>query len=106
MPETPPVITPWAAPAPPTEAALRARYAAEGLAPYRWSNAPGDTYAPHRHGYAKVLYVVAGSITFGLPATGETLPLRAGDRLDLPADVEHDARVGPDGVVCLEAHRA
>ncbi|HEX6123481.1 MAG TPA: AraC family ligand binding domain-containing protein [Ktedonobacterales bacterium] len=106
MGNTTPVITPWPATAPPTEAALRMLYAAEGLAPYRWSNAPSDTYAPHRHAYAKVLYVVAGSITFGLPATGEALPLRAGDRLDLPAGVEHDAHVGPDGVVCLEAHRA
>ena len=28
-----------------------------------------------------------------------------GYRLDLPAGVEHDAVVGPEGVVCLEAHR-
>ena len=28
-----------------------------------------------------------------------------GDRLELPAGVAHNASVGPEGVVCLEAHR-
>jgi hypothetical protein len=32
------------------------------------------------------------------------VPLRDGDRLDLPAGVDHDAVVGPAGVTCLEAH--
>jgi quercetin dioxygenase-like cupin family protein len=52
------------------------------------------------------VYVVRGSITFGLPARGEALELHAGDRLDLPAGVIHDALVGPEGVVCLEGHLA
>jgi quercetin dioxygenase-like cupin family protein len=98
-------MTSWPETASPTEAAIRRIYAAEGLAPYLWSNGPGDVYAPHQHAYAKVLYVVEGSITFGLPATSEKIPMRAGDRLDLPPGVTHDAQVGPSGVVCLEAHR-
>jgi quercetin dioxygenase-like cupin family protein len=76
---------------------------AEGLAPYRWSNGPGDVYGAHTHPYDKVIYVVEGSITFGVP--GRQLELHPGDRLDLPAGTRHDARVGPDGVVCLEGHR-
>jgi quercetin dioxygenase-like cupin family protein len=103
---TQPTITLWAGNEPPTEAAIRWLYGRENLMPYQWGNAPGDTYAAHRHSYAKVIYVVSGSITFGLPATGERLVLRAGDRLDLPAGITHDATVGPDGVTCLEAHRA
>lgn len=94
----------WTDDAPPTEAALRARYARENLTPYEWSNGPGDTYAAHRHGYHKVLFVVRGSITFGLPELGESHTLTAGDRLDLPAGVLHDAVVGAEGVVCLEGH--
>jgi quercetin dioxygenase-like cupin family protein len=78
---------------------------AEGLKPYAWSNAPGDVYAAHTHAYHKVIYVVQGSITFGLPRRGEQVTLRTGDRLDLPAGVAHDAVVGPQGVACLEAHR-
>jgi hypothetical protein len=30
--------------------------------------------------------------------------LAPGERLDLPANVEHNAVVGPKGVTCLEAH--
>lgn len=62
-------------------------------------------YAAHSHSYNKVIYVVQGSITFGLPELGEQLILKAGDRLDLPAGVVHEAVVGAQGVVCLEAHK-
>ncbi len=77
----------------------------EGLSPYSWSNAPHDIYAAHSHSYNKVLYVVQGSITFGLPELGQQLRLNAGDRLDLPAGVVHEAQVGAQGVACLEAHK-
>ena len=83
---------------------LAARLRGEGLDPGRWSNGPGDVYAAHAHGYDKVLACGRGSIVFGLPARGEEVTLEAGDRLDLPAGTEHDARVGPAGVTCLEAH--
>lgn len=83
---------------------LEARLRSEGMAPGRWSNGPGDVYAAHAHAYDKVLVCAAGSIVFGLPRRGEQVPLRVGDRLDLPAGTEHDAIVGPDGVTCLEAH--
>ena len=86
------------------EAGLIARLRAERLDPSAWGNGPSDRYAPHEHGYDKVLVVVAGSIRFGLPGRGETVELALGDRLDLPAGTVHDATVGLDGVTCLEAH--
>ena len=89
----------------PNEATIRHLYASEDLQPYRWSNAPGDAYSAHSHGYHKVIYVLKGSITFGLPDSGHQVTLHAGDRLDLPAGVVHNAIVGLDGVVCFEAHR-
>ena len=97
--------TPWPSSQPPSEQSLRAKMQAERLSPGAWSNGPGDRYAAHRHDYDKVIYVVSGSITFGLPDEGRMLELRAGDRLDLPAGTLHDALVGNEGVVCLEAHR-
>lgn len=81
-----------------------ARLRAEGLEPASWGNGPGDRYAPHEHGYDKLIVVTSGSITFGLPATGTAISLSPGDRLELPAGTEHDAQVGPGGVRCLEAH--
>ncbi|HXF50944.1 MAG TPA: cupin domain-containing protein [Dehalococcoidia bacterium] len=100
-----PEVTPWTGPGPADEETLRAVMEAEGLVPRRWSNGPGDRYAPHDHPYHKVLYCVSGSITFEIVATGERVTLRAGDRLDLPAGVVHAALVGPEGVVCIEAPR-
>ena len=95
----------WAGGEPATEAAIERIFEAEGLQPYRWMNAPGDVYGAHAHRYHKVIYVVSGSITFGLPHTGQSVVLNSGDRLDLPPGVVHDAVVGPQGVVCLEAQR-
>jgi uncharacterized protein YjlB len=77
----------------------------QGLSPYSWSNGSHDVYCAHSHTHDKVIYVVSGSITFGLPAQDRNLILNAGDRLDLPYGTVHDALVGPDGVVCLEGHR-
>jgi len=77
----------------------------EGLLPYRWSNGPGDVYSAHIHDYFKVIFVVSGSITFGFPIDGEPVTLTVGDRLELPAGVKHNAVVGNEGVVCLEARK-
>lgn len=98
-------VTRWTGERAPSEELLRQRLGAEGLEASTWSNAPGDVYGAHRHGYHKVIYVIEGSIVFGLPEQAEELPLEAGDRLDLPVGVLHDAVVGTEGVTCLEAHR-
>lgn len=100
-----PLITPWADSAPPTRSTLWQLMVTEGLDPYAWSNGPYDIYSAHTHSYDKVIYVVQGSITFGLPELGQSLTLKAGDRLDLPAGTVHDAHVGGEGVVCLEGQK-
>ena len=87
------------------ERGLREQFSREALSPYAWSNAPGDTYAAHTHPYDKVICVVRGSITWVLPQTNQEIEPRAGDRLDLPRGIVHAARVGPQGVICLEAHK-
>ncbi len=99
-------VQPWTGADAPTEQAILRALAAEGLRPYRWSNGPGEVYRAHSHPYHKVILVVSGSITFGLPDTGTAVSLQAGDRLDLPPGITHDAVVGRHGVVCLEAQRA
>ena len=99
-------LTRWERPDRPTERELRAILSAEGLAPYAWGNPAGGVYAEHRHPFVKILYCVSGSIRFDLPEEGRALELSPGDRLDLPAQALHGAVVGPDGVVCLEAHRS
>lgn len=100
-----PRVIPWAGSTSPSESTLRQLMVDEGLDPYSWSNGPFDVYSAHSHNYGKVIYVVQGSITFGLPELGKSLTLKAGDRLDLPAGVVHDAHIGSEGVMCLEGHR-
>lgn len=104
MSEQKALVTPWAGADTPEEAEIRRLLAAQGLHPYRWGNGPHDVYNAHTHPFDKVIYVVQGSIVFGLPDTGQELEMFAGDRLDLPRGVQHSAVVGPHGVVCLEAH--
>jgi len=78
----------------------------EGLEPYAWSNGPLVTYAAHEHPYHKVLYVTDGSIVFTLHGpVPKALPLKTGDRMDLPPNTSHSAVVGPSGVTCLEAQK-
>src|SRR5699024_5776065 len=98
------IVTPWTSLKPVSEAGVRRLIAGEGLSAYGWSNAAGDTYVAHAHDYNKVIYVVQGTITFGLTDQNEQVTLAAGDRLYLPAGIRHDARIGPRGVYCLEAH--
>jgi len=100
-----PLVTSWTDSALPDRSTLLQRLADEGLNAYSWSNGPHDVYSAHSHSYNKVIYVVQGSITFGLPELGKQFTLKTGDRLDLPAGVVHDAHVGGQGVVCLEAHK-
>jgi quercetin dioxygenase-like cupin family protein len=97
-------LMPWASAGVPVEPGIRSLMQAEGLSPYAWSNAPHDVYTAHSHTYNKVIYCVSGAITFGLPEQKQQLTLHPGDRLELPAGIVHDAVVGADGVVCLEAH--
>ncbi len=102
--ETTARVTPWVGPELPTEAAIRREMDAEGLRYVKWSNGPLDVYFAHDHPYNKVIYVVAGAITFTLPKDGARFTLKVGDRLDLPAGTIHEAVISTLGVECLEAH--
>jgi quercetin dioxygenase-like cupin family protein len=95
----------WTGKGPPSEADVLNMVAEKGLSGYRWSNHPGDVYGAHSHAFDKIIFVIQGSITFGLPAEEAQVSLNAGDRLDLTRDTVHDAVVGPQGVACLEVHR-
>ena len=81
-------LTPWDGRVLPSEDSIRALVKGFGLDGYIWSNGPHDEYPPHAHGYDKVLFVLAGSITWLLPETRQELTTFAGDRLDLPRAVE------------------
>lgn len=95
----------WSGDSPPSEADVLRMIAEKGLSGYRWSNHPGDDYGEHSHAFHKIIFVIQGSITFGLPLEEIQISLNAGDRLDLARDTVHNAIVGAQGVVCLEIHQ-
>ncbi|HZV52226.1 MAG TPA: AraC family ligand binding domain-containing protein [Candidatus Dormibacteraeota bacterium] len=82
------------------ETGLMRRLRREATGCHSWSNGPGYVYAEHSHPYEKILYCVAGSISFTLP--DRTIHLRPGDRMVLPPGTVHGAVVGPEGVTCIE----
>ena len=86
---------------PPDPGTVEAALRREAHDVYGWSNAPGDRYAEHDHGYTKLLYCTRGSIEFVL-ADGRRVAMRPGDRLVLPPRTRHSARVGPEGCACVE----
>jgi quercetin dioxygenase-like cupin family protein len=88
-------------PVPPEPGAIEAALRREARDVYGWSNAAGDTYGEHEHGYTKVLYCTRGSIDFIL-AGARRVAIKAGDRLVLPPRTRHSAVVGPEGCACVE----
>ena len=86
------------------ESQLRDQLAGEGFTVERWSNGPHAVYGTHDHPYGKVLVVASGSITFTLDDGRRVVAMKPGDRLEVSARMPHSAVVGPEGVVCLEAH--
>lgn len=89
-----------------TKTAIWALMHTEGLQPSIWSSTPNGTYSCQIAPYHRVIWVAEGSITIDLPNEGRQITLQRGDRLDLPPGVIHQALVGPDGMVCLEARRS
>lgn len=73
--------------------------------PYTWSISPGDRNQEIQ-AYDKVVYVVSGSIEFGLPKLGKSVEFGPGDRLDLPSGIQRNAVEGSQAVRCLEGHKS
>jgi hypothetical protein len=72
-------------------------FALRGLRGSSWSAGPGTRFPPHRHERTKHLFVTRGSISFN----GTEVAAPSGVRIS--AGAEHHARVGEDGVDCVEA---
>jgi quercetin dioxygenase-like cupin family protein len=75
----------------------------EGLRPYVWENTPNRRYGVRSHGYAKIMYVIDGTLEITLPDSNQRVVLRPGDRVEIPAGVRHGTNVGTSGSRCLEA---
>lgn len=62
---------------------------------YVWEDGPNAQHPPHRHATETAHIVLKGSIW--VKVNGEEAWYSKGDRFDVPADTEHQAKAGPSG---------
>jgi quercetin dioxygenase-like cupin family protein len=87
-----------------SEAALRRKLEAQGYSVARYVYEPGTVFPDHKHGVDKVDAVVSGR--FRLVIGGHVAVLNAGEWVDVPRGVTHNAAViGHQPVVSLDAVR-
>lgn len=96
-PAVPPEVQRWERATPLTEEEAEARLHQEGYSCYRWYDVPGTSYPRHWHDVDEVIWVLSGEIH--ITVGSETLVIRKGDRLDLPAKLAHTAVVPESGGV-------
>lgn len=98
------IVTRWQAPTLPSPEQLRLIFESEGLSPYVEEFEPGTSIPDHRHPFDEIRIVASGSLFFNV--AGNQLLLRAGDRIDVPANTRHSKAVDGDRpCVCLVANR-
>jgi quercetin dioxygenase-like cupin family protein len=93
----------WTEPDAPAGETLRRRLADEGFESFEWHDPPGADYAPHAHDHDESLWIIDGTIVFGVE--GRDYALGPGDRLMLPAGTVHTARAGRAGARYLIGER-
>jgi quercetin dioxygenase-like cupin family protein len=98
------IVTRWQAPALPAPEQLKMIFEAEGLAPFIEEFAPKAVIPDHRHPFDEIRFVVSGELLLNI--AGNQLLLRAGDRIDIPANTRHSKSVeSANPCVCLVANR-
>jgi quercetin dioxygenase-like cupin family protein len=96
-------VTRWSGGQHPSRSVISRNMQKEGLRPYEWGNSPNHRYGVRSHGYAKIVYVIEGSVEITLPDSNQMVRLRPGDRIEIPAGIRHGAIVGSSGATCVEA---
>jgi len=96
-------LTRWKGGQHPTFETITRKMSEEGLRPYTWQNGPNFRMAARSNGYIKVMYCVEGSLELMLPDINQSVFLRPGDRIELPAGLRHATIIGPNGARCVES---
>lgn len=75
---------------------LERELAREGLGDFFvWRDGPNAFYPNHTHGELTAHIILEGEMT--LTCQGQTRTYHAGERVDVPAQTVHSARMGPQG---------
>src|SRR5262245_17197126 len=80
-----------------SRAEMEKRIRAEGFDPLLIHDQPGYFYSPHEHPETKLLAFVDGSMEVWVKS--QHFLCKSGDKLIIPGNTKHSAKVGADG--CL-----
>lgn len=97
------IITKWQAPIVPTKEQAKIILEAEGLEPFEERFEPQLKVKEHRHPFCEVRMVISGELLFSV--AGNQFLLRAGDRIEIPANTRH-SHSNQEDCLCICAHRA
>lgn len=98
------VVTRWQAPIKPEIKMLKMLLEQEGLEPVEEVYAPQVKIQEHKHPFGEVRIVVSGELLFSI--SGNQFLLRAGDRLEVPANTKHwHINNAQESCVCIYAQR-
>lgn len=97
------IITKWQAPIIPSKEQARIILESEGLEPYEENFEAQLKVKEHRHPFCEVRMVVSGELLFSV--SGNQFLLRAGDKIEIPANTKH-SHSNQDVCVCICAQRA
>jgi quercetin dioxygenase-like cupin family protein len=76
----------------------------EDLEPFEEKFGPQTKIPEHRHPFNEVRMILEGELIFNI--AGNQLLLRAGDRIEIPANTRHSYEVrGRDDCVCICGYR-
>lgn len=85
-------VVSWPATQPiPTQEEVEARIHHEGYESFKWYDVPGMAYPQHAHEQDECLWILKGELV--LEIRGQNYSLKEGDRIYLPAQTPHTARV-------------
>jgi len=98
------VVTRWQAPVLPTPEQIKMIFMSEGLQPEEESLEAKTVIHDHRHPFDEIRVVMSGALFMNI--SGNQILLRAGDRIDIPANTRHSKSTeGDDRCLCIVASR-
>jgi quercetin dioxygenase-like cupin family protein len=98
------IVTRWQAPAMPTLEQVKMIFAAEGMTAEDENLSPNTLIPDHRHPFDEIRIVMSGALLMNI--SGNQILLRAGDRIDIPANTRHAySTQGEEACVCILASR-
>lgn len=99
------IINRWQAPMVPTKEQIKALLSQEGLDPIEEKFPVNYKINEHKHPFCEIRIIIEGNML--LNVSGNQVLLRAGDRVEIPANTKHSKQTqGEQELVCVCAYRA